>query len=139
MTGTARELAGELWSVYRLAVVRVPTNRPALATIPLGRGTPGTSAAEPGSAVAAADGRKGDFLLPKAAPSAPADVPIAAAGATDPSQQPAAAPKEPQRSAQSQNRRRERDAHPGPAHGYASVPDQRYGAFGGGGFSSFFR
>src|SRR5262245_41611948 len=28
MTGTAREVAGELWSVYRLAVVRIPTNRP---------------------------------------------------------------------------------------------------------------
>jgi preprotein translocase subunit SecA len=29
MTGTAREVAGELWSVYRLGVVRIPTNRPA--------------------------------------------------------------------------------------------------------------
>src|SRR5258705_4606382 len=28
MTGTARELSRELWSVYRLVVVRVPTNRP---------------------------------------------------------------------------------------------------------------
>ena len=28
MTGTAREVAGELWSVYRLATVTVPTNRP---------------------------------------------------------------------------------------------------------------
>jgi preprotein translocase subunit SecA len=28
MTGTAREVAGELWSVYGLRVVRVPTNRP---------------------------------------------------------------------------------------------------------------
>jgi preprotein translocase subunit SecA len=28
MTGTAQEVAGELWSVYRLAVVPVPTNRP---------------------------------------------------------------------------------------------------------------
>jgi preprotein translocase subunit SecA len=28
MTGTAREVAGELWSVYRLPVVRVPTHRP---------------------------------------------------------------------------------------------------------------
>jgi preprotein translocase subunit SecA len=27
MTGTAREVAGELWSVYRLAVVRIPTHR----------------------------------------------------------------------------------------------------------------
>jgi len=27
MTGTAREVAGEMWSVYRLPVVRVPTNR----------------------------------------------------------------------------------------------------------------
>ena len=28
MTGTAREVAGEMWSVYRLATVRIPTNRP---------------------------------------------------------------------------------------------------------------
>ena len=28
MTGTAHEVAGELWSVYRLATVAVPTNRP---------------------------------------------------------------------------------------------------------------
>jgi preprotein translocase subunit SecA len=28
MTGTAQEVAGELWKVYRLPVVRVPTNRP---------------------------------------------------------------------------------------------------------------
>lgn len=28
MTGTAREVRGELWSVYRLAVVPVPTNHP---------------------------------------------------------------------------------------------------------------
>jgi len=28
MTGTAHEVARELWSVYRLGVVRVPTNRP---------------------------------------------------------------------------------------------------------------
>ncbi|HXV47836.1 MAG TPA: preprotein translocase subunit SecA [Candidatus Binatia bacterium] len=28
MTGTAREVAAELWSVYRLATVTIPTNRP---------------------------------------------------------------------------------------------------------------
>jgi preprotein translocase subunit SecA len=28
MTGTAREVAGELWAVYRLRVARVPTNKP---------------------------------------------------------------------------------------------------------------
>jgi preprotein translocase subunit SecA len=28
MTGTAREVAGELWSIYRVRVVSVPTNRP---------------------------------------------------------------------------------------------------------------
>ncbi len=27
MTGTAKEVAGEMWSVYRLSVVRIPTNR----------------------------------------------------------------------------------------------------------------
>ena len=30
MTGTAREVARELWSVYRLPVVTIPTNRPVL-------------------------------------------------------------------------------------------------------------
>src|SRR5258706_1730823 len=29
MTGTATEVAGELWAVYRLRVARIPTNRPA--------------------------------------------------------------------------------------------------------------
>ena len=28
MTGTAREVAGELWSIYRMPVVSIPTNRP---------------------------------------------------------------------------------------------------------------
>lgn len=28
MTGTAREISGELWSVYRLNVVKIPTHRP---------------------------------------------------------------------------------------------------------------
>jgi len=28
MTGTAKEVAGELWSIYRLQVVTIPTNRP---------------------------------------------------------------------------------------------------------------
>jgi preprotein translocase subunit SecA len=28
MTGTAREVEGELWSVYRLTAVRIPTNKP---------------------------------------------------------------------------------------------------------------
>jgi preprotein translocase subunit SecA len=28
MTGTAREVAGELWAIYRMPVVHVPTNRP---------------------------------------------------------------------------------------------------------------
>ena len=30
MTGTAREVAGELWAVYRLPVVSIPTNRPVI-------------------------------------------------------------------------------------------------------------
>src|SRR5260370_7670762 len=28
MTGTAREVSGELWAVYRLPVITIPTNRP---------------------------------------------------------------------------------------------------------------
>ena len=34
MTGTAREAAGELWHIYRLPFVRIPTNRPCIRTIP---------------------------------------------------------------------------------------------------------
>ncbi len=33
MTGTAREVAGELWAVYGLDTVRIPTNRPQARTI----------------------------------------------------------------------------------------------------------
>ena len=121
-------------------VVRVPTNRPAIATIPLGRAAaPMAGMAEPASAVAAAaDGRKGDFSPSKPGQSAQAE-PAVAAAATEPSQQPAAAPKKPQKTAHSQNRRRERDVrmNPAPAYGYASVPDQRYGQFGGGVFTFF--
>jgi len=115
-------------------VVRVPTNRPAIATIPLGRGgVPIAGAAEPAAAVtAAADGRKGDFLGSKPGQSAPAD---AAAVASDPSQQAAAAPRKPQRTAHSQSRRREREVQ-APTRGYGGAPDQRYGQFG---FFGFFR
>jgi hypothetical protein len=120
-------------------VVRVPTNRPAIAAIPLGRtAAPVAGMAEPAVA-AAADGRKGDFSSSKPGQSAQAE-PAVAAAATEPSEQPAAAPKKPQKTAHSQTRRRERDVrmHPAPAYGYASVPDQRYGQFGGG-FFTFFR
>jgi hypothetical protein len=119
-------------------VVRVPTNRPAIATIPLGRtAAPVAGMAEPAVA-AAADGRKGDFSPSKPAQSAQAE-PAVAAAATEPSQQPAATPKKPQKTAHSQNRRRERDVrmNPAPVYGYASAPDQRYGQFGGG--FTFFR
>ena len=37
MTGTAREVAGELWAVYRLATVSIPTNRPLHRTAAPGR------------------------------------------------------------------------------------------------------
>jgi preprotein translocase subunit SecA len=37
MTGTAREVSGEVWSVYRLATRRVPTNRPSKRTYWPGR------------------------------------------------------------------------------------------------------
>jgi preprotein translocase subunit SecA len=30
MTGTAREAAGEFWQIYRLAVIRIPTNKPCI-------------------------------------------------------------------------------------------------------------
>jgi preprotein translocase subunit SecA len=45
MTGTAKEIAGELWSVYRLPVVRMPTNRP-IARRSLGDSVLGTSEAK---------------------------------------------------------------------------------------------
>jgi preprotein translocase subunit SecA len=38
MTGTAREITGELWSIYGLPVVSIPTNRP-LKRVYLGRGS----------------------------------------------------------------------------------------------------
>jgi hypothetical protein len=114
-------------------VVRVPTNRPAIATIPLGR----TAGPVAGMAEPAAAGRKGDFSSSKPGQSAQAE-PTVAAAATEPSQQPAAAPKKPQKTAHSQNRRRERDRmNPAPVYGYASAPDQRYGQFGGGFFTYF--
>lgn len=123
-------------------VVRVPSNRPAIATTPLGRGgAPVAGAAQPAAAVAtAADGRKGDFSPSKPAPSAQSARDEASVTpttvATEPSQQPVAAPKKPHRTAHSQNRRRDRMDR-APAHGYASVPDQRYGPYGG--FFSFYR
>src|SRR5512134_2573855 len=43
MTGTAREIAPELWSVYRLPVVKVPTNRP-VRRCDLGEAVYGTTA-----------------------------------------------------------------------------------------------
>ncbi len=118
----------------KLRIVRVPTNRPAMATIALGRtSAPAARAAEPASALVA-DGRKGDF-----SPSRPVQA-AAAADATEPAQQqPIATPKKSQRTAHSQNSRRQLDVRmtPAPARGYASVPDQRHGPFGGGFF--FFR
>ena len=124
----------------KLRIVRVPTNRPAIAAIPLGRASaPAVGAAEPASALVA-DGRKGDFSPSRPGQSARAE-PAAAAAAdtTEPSQQPVAAPRKPQRTAHSQSRRRDRDVHtaPGPVYGYANVPDRRYGPFGG--FFSFYR
>lgn len=32
MTGTAREAAGEFWHIYRLPVIRIPTNKPCIRT-----------------------------------------------------------------------------------------------------------
>jgi hypothetical protein len=122
-------------------VVRVTTNRPAIAAIPLGRGaTPVASAAEPASSVAAAsDGRKGDLSPSKAAQSAPAAASGAAAAvATEPAQQPVAASRKSQKTAHNQSRRRDHGrAEPSGVHGYASVPDNRYGPFGG--FFGFLR
>jgi hypothetical protein len=118
-------------------VVRVPTNRPAIATIPLGRASaPAAGAAEPASALAA-DGRKGDFSPSKSGQTARAEPAAAVAVAAEPSQQPVAAPKKPQKTAHGQSRRRDRDVRTEPVHGYANVPDQRYGPFGG--FFSFYR
>jgi hypothetical protein len=123
-------------------VVRVPTNRPAIATIPIGRSpAPVAGAAEPAPSIAAGpDNRKGDLSPSKPAQSAPAEsAVVAAAAATEPAQPPVAAPKKPQKTANHQNRRRERNIRVEPLrpHGYASVPDNRYGPFGG--FFSVFR
>lgn len=123
-------------------VVRVPTNRPAIATIPIGRSpAPAAGAAEPASSIAdGPDHRQGDLLPSRSVQSAPAETAvIAAAAATEPAQPLVAAPKKPRKTANHQNRRRERDIRMDPPrlHGYASVPDNRYGPFGGGFFSVF--
>ena len=61
MTGTAREVAGELWSVYRLPVVPMPTNRPlrrrALPIASMRRPTPSGRRSWIGSPTCSAQGR----------------------------------------------------------------------------------
>lgn len=127
-------------------VVRVPGNRPAIATIPIGRSpAPVAGAAEPAPPIAAGpDNRKGDLLPSKSAQSAPAEAAVVAAAAvTESAQPPVATPKKPQKTASHQSRRRERDIRMEPprpygyGYGYASVPDNRYGQFGGGFFSAY--
>jgi hypothetical protein len=119
-------------------MVRVPTNRPVIATIPLGRtSAPGAGMAEP-VPTTAADSRKGDFSRPKSAQPVQS-APAVAVATTEPTEQPVAAPKKPHKTAHSQSRRRDRDVRmvQAPAYGYAGVPDRRYGQFGG--FFSFYR
>jgi hypothetical protein len=112
-------------SARKPRVVRVPTNRPAIAAVAIGRTAPPAPAANPAA------------LAANAALAAPADATVAAAPAdTDPSQRPAAAPKKSQRAAQV--RRHE------PAPLLREVRAPAYGAspqapFGFGGFFSVFR
>jgi len=54
MTGTAKEVAGEMWRVYRLKTVRIPTNRPSRRTELRGEIT-GTSARKWGAIVTHVD------------------------------------------------------------------------------------
>jgi len=78
-------------------VVRVPTNRPAIAGVTIGRVAP---PADP-----AADGRKGEAAASKPVQAVPAEAAVAAASvATDPSQPPAAATKKPQKATQARRR-----------------------------------
>ena len=132
-------------------VVRVPTNRPAIAAIPLGRAAaaPVSATTPTAPAVAGAPrGAKGGLSKSEQAKSEQA-APDAAASAvaSDASQQPAAGSKKPQKTAHSQNRRREQGkdgpswrevrADPQAARGPATGPDFRPGPFGG--FFSLFR
>jgi len=103
-------------------VVRVPTNRPAIAGVAIGRAAPPVPAAVPAASAANA---------------APADTTVAAASAvTDPSQRPAAQSKKPQKAAQT--RRRE----PAPSWREVRAPvngASPQGPIGFGGFFSMFR
>jgi hypothetical protein len=84
-------------------MVRVPTYRPAIASVPLGRTTALMGATETkakASAAGGVDGRQGD--APKSALAASSD----AAASTEPAQQPAAATRK-KKTAHSQNRRRD--------------------------------
>jgi hypothetical protein len=84
-------------------MVRVPTYRPAIASVPLGRTTALMGATESKApAAAGADGRQGDAS--KSALAASSDA--AATASTEPAQQPAAATRK-KKTAHSQNRRRD--------------------------------
>jgi ribonuclease E len=83
----------------KVRVVRVPTNRPAIAAVAIGRTAAPAPAANPAAPAAnAAENRKSE---PSPSKAAQADATVAAAPTdTDPSQRPAAGSKKPQRAAQ---------------------------------------
>jgi preprotein translocase subunit SecA len=62
LTGTAREVGAELWQIYRLKIVRVPTHRPSRRTVEPMRILP--TLAEKWRAIAAEAGRLHDKGLP---------------------------------------------------------------------------
>jgi hypothetical protein len=127
-------------------MVRVATDRPAIAAVPLGRtASPPTSIID-AALPAASAARQGDSEKL----GQPAPAPVAAAGSTEPSQKAAATPKKAQRSAHRQNQRRDQNWYGAPswredrvddwaARGYAPrVSDYQRGGYGRQGFARNF-
>jgi hypothetical protein len=123
-------------------MVRVATDRPAIAAVPIGRGAiPATSVIDAAPPAASA-GRQGD----SAKSDQPGPAPVAAAVSTERSKKAAATPKKAQRSANRQNQRRDQYWYGAPswrevrvddwaARGYAPRErDYQQGGYGRGGF-----
>ena len=128
-------------------MVRVATDRPAIAAVPIGRGAMPAPSVIDAAPLAASAGRQVDL----AKSDQPAPALVAAAGATERSQKAAATPKKAQKSANRQNPRRDQYWHGAPswrevrvddwaARGYAprERDDQRGGYGRRGGFMPSF-
>jgi hypothetical protein len=100
-------------------MVRVATDRPAIAAIPIGRTASPPAIIVDAALPGASAGRRGDSEKS----SQPAPAPVAAAGSTEPSQKGTATPKKAQRSAHRQNQRREQNWYGAPSWREVRVDD----------------